>query len=154
MQADARLSSGSFKSADQKGGYAKAQANEAGVSKRSCLTTGGRSGLEPRTRWLIPPAAGLCQLAHQKSSDSAFFDLSLKDDRFTFVCALLCPYSFPWSRKNLCSSSTSVFRIVMLVYATLNVVTVTAIISTGGLALDYVYPVWHGILSKEKGPIF
>jgi hypothetical protein len=42
-------------------------------------------GLEPRTRWLIPLTAGLCQLISQVTADASLLDLSFENNSFTFV---------------------------------------------------------------------
>ena len=108
---------------------------------RKCLAP--QHGLEPRTRWLIPPVAGLCRPIIQITADSSLFDLSFEGYSLTLIWAFLSPYDIPWTLKNFCSPAPTIFRIVMLVYAPFTIITVSTIISACWLTLNNVNPVWH-----------
>jgi len=89
-------------------------------------------GLEPRTRWLIPPWAGLYQLSFfEVATNSAVFDLSFERYSLTSCRTLHCPDELPWPFPYLRSPGQSVFRIVVLANAAINIFAVSAIIPTG-----------------------
>jgi len=103
------------------------------------------AGLEPATKWLIPPAAGLYQLSvlFEKPSDASFLHLLLPRHRPSPGTMFFFPYKLPGTSKSFGGLAAPVAGIVVLANTTLHIIRGPTVISPGRFTLKYVYPKGH-----------
>jgi hypothetical protein len=84
----------------------------------------------------------------QESWDAILFDLTFQLGGFAFVEASLIPDKLPWSHETFGGFGKLIFGVVVLAKALLHIRSLAAVISTGGLTLNDVYPGRHNSIKK------
>ena len=97
-----------------------------------------------RTRWLIPPLAGLCRpLVHKITCYSTLFDSTLQKCRLACVGTAVGPNKIPRAWKPFGRFGQSVGWIVVLPEALIEIGTLAAVVATAGLALHDINTIGH-----------
>ena len=101
-------------------------------------------GLEPPTQWLIPPSAGLYRLnILEIPFYPTVFNLLFEYHGIAAGIGFSSPDDFPWPNENLGGPARSVFGIVVLAQPSVQIVRVTAIVSSTTFALNDIGPKRH-----------